>query len=174
MRPTMVRLSVPNLSITYLTNDSFSEILRVIWARGKARGDRWTEEVVIVLEEMRRTLAYCNWKQNWWRERLNRRTIPTEVMDGVAAYALKQSDIWITLAESFASMWAPLIRDYNLPADWPPPYSINLPGQSSCVSAIGRNWVSRVVEALRQTSKQVPLCRIQDHNATDSSSSDSD
>ena len=45
-----------------------TEILRVIWARGKACAERWTEEVALLLEEMRRTLAYCEFKARWWRE----------------------------------------------------------------------------------------------------------
>lgn len=128
------------------------DILRVIWARGKARGDRWTEEVVIVLEEMRRTLAFCLWKSTWWRERQNTRSGSADLQDGATAYALKQAYIWESMAESFVTQWGPLIQRYKLPSDWPSPYNSPAPGSTITESAIDRKWVSRVAAALQHLS----------------------
>ena len=74
-----------------------AEISRVMWTRGKARADRWTEEVVILLEEMRRTLAYCDWKASWRREQGKSRFGSEELHVGTSAYAFKQSDMWNSL-----------------------------------------------------------------------------
>ncbi|KAJ7699783.1 hypothetical protein B0H14DRAFT_3100193 [Mycena olivaceomarginata] len=43
-----------------------AEALRIEWAKTRARAWRWTEEVDLVEEEMRRVLAFLNWKANHW------------------------------------------------------------------------------------------------------------
>ena len=131
-----------------LIANSLTDILRVIWSRGKARADRWTEEVALLLEEMRRTLAYCEWKSSWWRERENLRSGSIEVIDGASAYARKQADMWTELSRSFADQWAPIICRFNLPSDWPASYSDRTPDNRGNVSAIGRNWTEHVDSAL--------------------------
>ena len=121
----------------------------MMWARGKARADRWTEEVVILLEEMRRTLAYCDWKAGWWRERRDSRFGSEELHDGTSAYASKQADMWNSLRQSFSGLWAPIIREYSLPADWPSSmFDFSLDNRSS-LSAIDRNLMGRVKTALQ-------------------------
>ncbi|KAF7321419.1 CxC2 domain-containing protein [Mycena kentingensis (nom. inval.)] len=47
--------------------------MRVEWARALARKDRWTEEVALLEEEMRRTLRYLDWQEEWWRNRVSAR-----------------------------------------------------------------------------------------------------
>ncbi|KAJ7791277.1 hypothetical protein B0H14DRAFT_3567333 [Mycena olivaceomarginata] len=42
-----------------------AEALHIEWAKTRARAWRWTEEVDLV-EEMRRVLAFLNWKANHW------------------------------------------------------------------------------------------------------------
>lgn len=41
------------------------EILQAEWAKSRARATRWTEEVMLLKEEMRRALAFLNWRAQW-------------------------------------------------------------------------------------------------------------
>jgi hypothetical protein len=36
------------------------------WARAQARADRWSEELQLLCEEMRRTLAFTSHQAAWW------------------------------------------------------------------------------------------------------------
>ena len=40
--------------------------LRSEWAKCHARAARWSEEVRLLVEEMRRVLWFAQWKVNWW------------------------------------------------------------------------------------------------------------
>lgn len=125
-------------------------ILRVMWSQGKARAERWTEEVALLLEEMRRTLSYCVWKANWWRARAASRTGSVWLVDGTYAYASKQAQMWTSLADSFADQWAPILRRYNLPADWPPLFQDRLPDTFHHSSAHHRQFYTRVKKGLHR------------------------
>jgi hypothetical protein len=75
--------------------------------KSKARADRWNEEVQLVKEEMRRVLAFLEWKARGWtkegrRERDIRRP---DIADGIRAYAAKQASINCALAHSFELCW---------------------------------------------------------------------
>lgn len=39
--------------------------VRVEWMKARARSMRWTEELNLLPEEMRRTIAYHRWKADW-------------------------------------------------------------------------------------------------------------
>ena len=41
--------------------------MRVEWGKARARAHRWTEETVLLQEEMRRVVAFFEWKARWWR-----------------------------------------------------------------------------------------------------------
>ncbi|KAJ7088008.1 hypothetical protein B0H15DRAFT_949821 [Mycena belliarum] len=82
------------------------ESIRVEWSRALARKDRWTEEVMLLREEMRRVLRYLGWQAGWWRERLAPRTnVSREVAAGIRAYALKQASWHDRLAGHFRVKW---------------------------------------------------------------------
>ncbi|PIL23577.1 hypothetical protein GSI_14890 [Ganoderma sinense ZZ0214-1] len=55
------------------TAGEFTETMCAEWARAKARVERWEEEETLLLEEMRRVLAYFEWKAQWWRRQAPRR-----------------------------------------------------------------------------------------------------
>jgi hypothetical protein len=81
--------------------------LRVEWAKTKARGDRWEEEVVLLDEEMRRVLVYCRWKEIWWIEQIPRREgLPANVADGLHAYAHRQADMERRICSTWTTKWA--------------------------------------------------------------------
>ena len=59
---------VPQSNSEVNTNSSeqvFDEGLRVEWSKSQARKMRLEEEVQIIQEEMRRTIVYYEWKQQW-------------------------------------------------------------------------------------------------------------
>ena len=80
--------------------------LRVEWAKAKARADRWGEEVVLLDEEMRRTLEFCSWKAAWWESRITQR-VPSDgpLADGLRAYAYKQAALEREISDKWALKW---------------------------------------------------------------------
>ncbi|PPQ92725.1 hypothetical protein CVT25_014232 [Psilocybe cyanescens] len=77
------------------SEDDQDDILRVEWVKSCARAIQAKEEVMLVKEEMRRTLAFLDWKANWWCDRQFSRaaTEPKALLEGASAYALSQADI---------------------------------------------------------------------------------
>jgi len=64
--------------------------LRCEWAKSKACADRWDEEVQLVAEEMRRMLAFLEWKAGWWdRQGEVQLNVSCDILEGAHAYAAK-------------------------------------------------------------------------------------
>jgi hypothetical protein len=85
----------------------------VQWAKARARSRRWNEEVQLLKEEMRRVLAYFEYKAAWWVERGDaegRETTP-ELAEGLRAYAEDQAQLQRDLGSKFAAKWEALRRD---------------------------------------------------------------
>ena len=94
--------------------------MRVEWAKTKARGDRWHEEVLLVTEEMRRVLYFLEWKAQWWLDRGDGRPdAPIPVQQGLAGYAAKQAAVCHSMATSFAHRWYPIHIKWGIPINWP-------------------------------------------------------
>ena len=73
---------------------SNDNILRVEWAKSRARATRATEEVLMLREEMRRLVEFLNWKARWWTERQTLRTVRDPALkEGILSYAIKQACI---------------------------------------------------------------------------------
>ncbi|KAJ7694095.1 hypothetical protein B0H17DRAFT_931964, partial [Mycena rosella] len=69
--------------------DNVSDI-QVEWLKARARADCWREELILLEEEMRRTLVFCTWKANWWLKRAAPRTdVSPELAEGLQTYALE-------------------------------------------------------------------------------------
>ena len=80
--------------------------LRSEWVKSKARVDRWNEEIQLVKEEMRRILAFLEWKAVWWTEEGGRNLgVRADIADGIRAYAAKQASINRALAWFFKTRW---------------------------------------------------------------------
>lgn len=80
--------------------------LRIQWCKARARAMRWSEEVLILREEMRRVLAFLTWHAVWWDQQVQRRTgLSLEAAEGVAAYAYKQASIRRKIRSSFDTLW---------------------------------------------------------------------
>ena len=43
--------------------------MRVEWTKTRARAERWSEEVILLNEEMQHILRYFEWKAGWWMMR---------------------------------------------------------------------------------------------------------
>ncbi|KAJ7457085.1 hypothetical protein FB451DRAFT_1510779 [Mycena latifolia] len=81
------------------------ELLRVEWARAKARKSRWDEEVELLREEMRRVIRYLAWQVAYW-EQLRATTaarvdIGAATRHGMEAYAAKQAALYRQLSDHF-------------------------------------------------------------------------
>ncbi|KAF8201853.1 hypothetical protein BJ912DRAFT_1054145 [Pholiota molesta] len=83
-----------------------AEIMRAEWARSRARVQRCVEEVSLLLEEMRRVLAYLDWKEQWWIDRKKFRAVSSlELNEGLVSYAKGQAAMHASLSESFIQAW---------------------------------------------------------------------
>lgn len=80
--------------------------IRVEWAKARARADRWREEVILVEEEMRRSVQFCLWKAQWWEERLESRVdVRPALREGLRAYAREQMARERAWAEGWTERW---------------------------------------------------------------------
>jgi hypothetical protein len=97
--------------------------MRVEWAKSHARANRWREEVLLLTEEMRRVIAYLEWKALWWHTQGSRHdSLRADITDGLTAYAHRQGNLMHRLAESFAALWYPELTAESISIEWPDRY----------------------------------------------------
>ncbi|TDL22048.1 hypothetical protein BD410DRAFT_815199 [Rickenella mellea] len=95
----------------WTVSQPLSEGLQSEYAKSKARAERWDEEVILLVEEMRRSVAFLKWRsETWHAQRGSRADAPQDISLGLDAYAAYQSHMLIQLASRFCRMW--------LNADW--------------------------------------------------------
>ncbi|KAJ7024514.1 hypothetical protein C8F04DRAFT_1270212 [Mycena alexandri] len=90
-----------------------NESLRVEWAKTRARARRWTEEVNLLEEEMRRILVFLEWRANWWRGlKENRPDVAerAEMKEGFDAYAERQARVQEMMKSRFEDNWKDVPR----------------------------------------------------------------
>ena len=105
------------------TEAKFNECMRVEWTKARARMMRWEEEFLILQEEMRRVIAWFEWKATWWEEQATRRTdCAPDILAGVSAYAYKQADLIRRMARRFAKNWLPILASKDIDPDWAAKY----------------------------------------------------
>lgn len=108
---------------TGMGEEEFNESMRVEWAKTRARMTRWTEELLIVQEEMRRMISYQEWKAAWWRDQaFMRNKGDAGVLSGVAGYANKQAAICERLAVQCVSHWIPRLKMKGVTPGWAADY----------------------------------------------------
>ena len=67
---------------------------------------RWSEEVLLLREEMHRVLTFFCWHARWWEEQASRiPNLSVEDAEGAAAYVARQSHIRLSMAHSFDALW---------------------------------------------------------------------
>ncbi|KAJ7912792.1 hypothetical protein B0H13DRAFT_2232409 [Mycena leptocephala] len=79
------------------TNEAILIALRAEWSKAWSRTRRWTEEVRLLKEEMRRIPITLLWKAGWWEERSR-----------ASAYALRQAALFRGISAHFVELWAGL------------------------------------------------------------------
>ncbi|KAF7367657.1 CxC2 domain-containing protein [Mycena sanguinolenta] len=103
------------------------EALRVEWCKAYARMRRWHEDVVLVEEEMRRTIQYGYWEAGQWLERSVARESEGDAVlqEGRKAYALEQAHREAKNMRSAQSQMGVLARVRNalLPQEEDVPHS---------------------------------------------------
>lgn len=102
------------------TDEEVNDAIRVEWATSFARLERWTEEIELLQEEMRRVVTFLEWKSNdWLSKRGARSTLVTcDIQSGLDAYTRKQAAVYRDLSTSFATLWRPTLASYNLNLSW--------------------------------------------------------
>ncbi|TDL25097.1 hypothetical protein BD410DRAFT_717811, partial [Rickenella mellea] len=105
---------VNHMVFTYVSDVFRTSAMRVEWAKSWARAERWREEVILVTEEMRRTLAFLEWRAKWWESQVDSRMETVDVKSGLRAYAMKQAAVQRDLAKRFARLWIPFLRKNGL------------------------------------------------------------
>ncbi|KAF8198791.1 hypothetical protein K438DRAFT_1583966 [Mycena galopus ATCC 62051] len=70
------------------------QVLQVEWCKAYARMRRWNKDVVLVEEEMCRTLEYGHWMAAEWAACVGVQAtdVDTELQEGLAAYTREQHE----------------------------------------------------------------------------------
>lgn len=81
--------------------------MRIEWCEARARANRFSEEIELVEEEMRRTLAFLEWQAQWWRNQGGDLThiIDSKTREGLLAYRERQSALRLGLRDRFQEVW---------------------------------------------------------------------
>jgi hypothetical protein len=68
---------------------------------------RWSEEVLLLEEEMRRVQQFLAWQAKWWDDRqMLFEDLPAAEAEGMRGYALRQAALRRALQDSFSKQWA--------------------------------------------------------------------
>jgi len=102
------------------SDEDVNDTMRVQWATSHARMERWAEEVELLQEEMRRVVAFLEWKSGHWLEKQDTRstTAAPSIQSGLQAYARKQAAIHHDLAVSFSKLWHQTLVSQDLEHSW--------------------------------------------------------
>jgi len=102
------------------SDEEVNDAMRVQWATSHARMERWAEEVELLQEEMRRVVAFLEWKSGHWLEKQGTRSTTTapSIQSGLQAYARKQAAIHHNLAVSFSKLWRQPLVSQDLEHSW--------------------------------------------------------
>ncbi|KAJ6506688.1 hypothetical protein C8R45DRAFT_816824 [Mycena sanguinolenta] len=89
------------------TEEELVEALRVEWCKAYARMRRWHEDVVLVEEEMRRTIQYGYWQAGQWLDRSVARDgeVDGVLQEGLKAYALEQVHREAKTCDALKAKW---------------------------------------------------------------------
>jgi hypothetical protein len=110
-----------------IREDEFNDSMRVEWAKARARMMRWTEELKIIQEEMRRVIAYHGWRATWWKDQGALRSQgDNTVLSGLSGYANKQAAICTRMAERCAIYWLPYLMEKGFKPGWASEYESQL------------------------------------------------
>ncbi|KAG1897935.1 uncharacterized protein F5891DRAFT_1129642 [Suillus fuscotomentosus] len=88
-------------------NEGLQDLLHVEWCKARARHNRWSEEIQLLLEEMQCVLRFLDWRAEQWDSQASRSSVeqPKEDAEGFVAYARRQAHIHRRLAAVFKESW---------------------------------------------------------------------
>ncbi|KAG0704199.1 hypothetical protein DFH29DRAFT_873979 [Suillus ampliporus] len=87
------------------TREVLADALHIEWCKARTHVNRWTEEVQLLLEEMRRVREFLSWHATWWDEQGGRRTgLPDAESEGIKGYAKRQASLQRNLQIAFNNM----------------------------------------------------------------------
>ncbi|KAI0650174.1 hypothetical protein C8Q79DRAFT_1108642 [Trametes meyenii] len=108
----------------------YNNSMRAEWATTKARADRWTEEEELLLEEMRRVLVSFERDAQEWDSLVSQRAksslalpVPSDILDGVRAYAHRQALIRRRLMDKCAHVWIATLSRLDYRPEWAKRYA---------------------------------------------------
>ncbi|KAJ7120591.1 hypothetical protein C8R43DRAFT_1136756 [Mycena crocata] len=88
---------------------AMNEALRIEWAKARARSLRWTEEIDLLEEEMRRIVQFLSWRSEWWEGRVDLRQLQDGPQrEGETAYARRQAKLQVDTRARFLELWKDL------------------------------------------------------------------
>jgi hypothetical protein len=117
------------------TEEEFNQSMRSEWAQTHARMCRWNEERLIIQEEMRRVLAFLEWRSAWWLEVANQRQdLESSVQSGVVGYAHKQSALCLQMAARCAEYWLPIMKRHGIIPTWGSKYQVGSSPRDGSIS----------------------------------------
>lgn len=113
VRPVMVRKARKFRTVSLIYCKQYSQqiltlfiVLRIQWLHARAQVNRWSEEISLLLEEMRRVDVFLVQEAKGWKKRtLSRSVSSPELNEGLAAYALHQAHIALQLRGHFLTKW---------------------------------------------------------------------
>jgi hypothetical protein len=112
-----------DLSSRAASGEEVAVSIQAHWARCQARAERHEEEVQLTVEEMRRTVAFFQWKSGWWltlQDAHGKSTVPPDpqVQHGLRAYANRQASMYSSLATTYVNHWRRFLVQHSLGLEW--------------------------------------------------------
>ncbi|KAG2051604.1 hypothetical protein BDR06DRAFT_1060927 [Suillus hirtellus] len=88
-------------------NDHVQDCIHIEWCKAHAHAAQWSEEVQLLLEEMRCMLVFLQWQADWWCEHANLHVLekPSN-QEGLQAYAHCQAALHCAMHGSFQALWS--------------------------------------------------------------------
>ena len=90
---------------------------------------RYEEEIVLIVKEMWRTLAYLKWLTCEWKNRavsplVNSPGVDNTTRKGISAYAYRQAAVYHKMKDIFITSWYECLKEKDLGSPWLKQYSI--------------------------------------------------
>ncbi len=101
----------------------YLDSVRIEWTKLRARFQRWMEEKRLLPEEMRRVLAWLQFRESLWMARINQRSdVDDALQEGLTAYAHKQATIRRNMRGMSRQIWLKFMQESGLEmgVEWEP------------------------------------------------------
>ena len=93
-----------------LSTDKLRPEFQIERSNARARWTRWNEEVLLLREEMRRTLEFLKWRSGGWFQKGRADTISSLTacpyrLEGLRAYMCQQANVFCDIHNHFLGIW---------------------------------------------------------------------